>query len=290
VSEETLLGDLQRLGIPGYEAKAYLALLSGARPMNGYEVAKASGVPRSTVYETLTKLVRRGIAFEVRSNGDQTQYLPLPGDALLARLRRHYEDAMSDLESGLRDVTQPAQPSLIYHLEGSGAVFERAHDLIRGARESIHVSGWPDHFHNLEASLRDAEARGVAIWIQGWGGPDIDVGTVYKNPLTKPNTPHDRTEWILNRLGSQLLIVVGDRRAVLTASTNEHGVLGVYTDDPAVVQLGLEAIVHYIACDAMISAMGPQEFLKFWEADEALLRLGAGLSPGPPPGATRRPR
>ena len=46
--EETL-AQLQRVGIPGYEAKAYIALLQAGQPMNGYEVAKASGVPRSTV-------------------------------------------------------------------------------------------------------------------------------------------------------------------------------------------------------------------------------------------------
>ena len=49
----------------GYESKAYLALLAHGAQMNGYEVAKASGVPRSTVYESLSKLVVRGAAFEL---------------------------------------------------------------------------------------------------------------------------------------------------------------------------------------------------------------------------------
>ena len=40
--------------------------VAAGTPLNGYEVAKRSGVPRSTVYETLAKLVGRGAAYEVR--------------------------------------------------------------------------------------------------------------------------------------------------------------------------------------------------------------------------------
>ena len=69
VSSEQAQELLKGAGLSGYEAKAYLALLAGGEPMNGYEVAKASGVPRSTVYETLGKLVARGAAFEVNGDG-----------------------------------------------------------------------------------------------------------------------------------------------------------------------------------------------------------------------------
>ena len=69
----------RRAGMPGYEAKAYLALLTAGEPMNGYEVAKVSGVPRSTVYETLGKLVARGAVFEVAAtNGRVSPTSPCP--------------------------------------------------------------------------------------------------------------------------------------------------------------------------------------------------------------------
>ena len=57
VSTDRALELLKDAGLSGYEGKAYLALLAAGEPLNGYEVAKASGVPRSTVYETLGKLV-----------------------------------------------------------------------------------------------------------------------------------------------------------------------------------------------------------------------------------------
>ena len=78
-----MVEELQRLGMSGYEAKAYVALVAAGGPLNGYEVAKRSGVPRSTVYETLAKLVGRGAAYEVRAGEDGVGYISLPPSALL---------------------------------------------------------------------------------------------------------------------------------------------------------------------------------------------------------------
>jgi sugar-specific transcriptional regulator TrmB len=277
---DEILGQLQRLGIPGYEAKAYLALLAAGKALNGYEVAKLSGVPRSTVYETLTKLVRRGAAFEVRGADDQTQYVPLPADAFLSRLRRGFDDTVEELERGLRSVTQPGEAHLIHHLQGFDAVLHRAQDVIEGARETVHVSAWPDHLQSLAPSLRAAEENHLDTWIHVWGGSDIDVGTVYTNPLTVPGSPLNRTDWLRSRIGFRLFVVVADRRAIVTAGSSETDIWGVYTDDPAVVLLGLEAIVHYIVSDVLIREMGPGKFVEFWEANPKLMRLATGEPAG----------
>lgn len=273
---DEILAQLQQLGIPGYEAKAYLALLGAGKALNGYEVAKLSGVPRSTVYETLTKLVRRGAAFEVRGADDQTQYVPLPADAFLSRLRRGFEDTVAQLDTSLRSVTQPGEAHLIHHLQGFEAVLQRAQDVAAAARDSIHVSAWPEHLEALAPILRDAEKNHVETWTHVWGGTGIDLGTVYSNPLTQPNSPLNRSEWVQSRVGFRLFVVVADRRAIVTAGSSAADIWGVFTDDPAVVLLGLEAIVHYIVSDVLIQEMGPEKFLTFWEGNPKLMRLATG--------------
>ena len=54
---------LQELGFSQYEAQAYIALLQ-KNPLNGYELAKASGIPRAQYLCRLTEAgrVRRGDA------------------------------------------------------------------------------------------------------------------------------------------------------------------------------------------------------------------------------------
>jgi sugar-specific transcriptional regulator TrmB len=283
---DAILAQLRRIGIPGYEAKAYIALLEAGRPMNGYEVAKASGVPRSTVYETLTKLVRRGIAFEVRPENGQIQYVALSAGALVSRLRRDFDESLDDLDRGLDELGQPTEAGLVLHLRGADALLKRAEDLIQHARDSLFISAWPEHFAELNNALQAADARGVNMWISAWGGANPDIGHVVANSLTTPGSPLDRTDWVLGRVGSRLVIVVADRRTVLTAGTTDRDSWGVVTDDPALVVLALETIVHYMVADVLISAIGPTEFLRMWEADAALMSLGTGTPQ--PHGRSRR--
>ncbi len=58
--EGRLVEELRRLlGLTGYEARAYLAVLRGARRPR--EVSEASGVPVQRVYDVLARLERRGL-------------------------------------------------------------------------------------------------------------------------------------------------------------------------------------------------------------------------------------
>ncbi len=68
---------LQQLGFSEYEARAYLALLQ-RNPLNGYELAKVSGIPRANVYAVLQKLDERGASTSIRRAGRGTRQLPRP--------------------------------------------------------------------------------------------------------------------------------------------------------------------------------------------------------------------
>ena len=104
MSQQSVIEELQHLGMSGYEAKAYVALVAAGTPLNGYEVAKHSGVPRSTVYETLGKLVGRGAAYEVRAGEASVGYISLPPNALLDRMRREFDRSIDTLRSALPEV------------------------------------------------------------------------------------------------------------------------------------------------------------------------------------------
>ena len=89
---------LQQIGMSGYEAKAYVALLGASTPMNGYEVAKASGVPRSTVYETLAKLVARGATSVVTNDDGTSRYVALESSRFVDGMRRDTSATLEGLD------------------------------------------------------------------------------------------------------------------------------------------------------------------------------------------------
>ncbi|MEB3851594.1 MAG: hypothetical protein LRS49_03290 [Desulfurococcales archaeon] len=95
------------LGLSGYEARAYLALLRLGRAQ-AREVAEESGVPQQRIYDVLRRLARRGLAVEERGT-----WRPLPpGEALRAEAERRLLEARkaaAALEELARELEQAAR-------------------------------------------------------------------------------------------------------------------------------------------------------------------------------------
>ncbi|WP_018655236.1 TrmB family transcriptional regulator [Actinomadura flavalba] len=265
---EDVLAHLQRLGMSGYEAKAYVALVAAGRPVNGYEVAKRSGVPRSTVYETLGKLVTRGAAFELRGAGDATDYLPLPPDALLDRLRREFDGSVGVLREALPAVAAAPEPHMIHNLRDGAALLARAGDVLAGARRDLFLSLWPQEAGRLGADVRAAAGRGVDVSLMtfGAGGGDLP-GDVHEHRYSAP-------EAVLQDLGYRLIVVVGDRREAVVGGFGDDGVAwGIYTADPAVALMAAEYVRQDIALQILAERVGAAELNRLFATDPGLLRL-----------------
>src|SRR4051794_14886946 len=81
---------LQQLGFSEYEARAYLALLQ-RNPLNGYELAKVSGLPRANIYAVLQRLEERGAAVRLDlPNG--IRYAPIAPTELTNRAATRFQD------------------------------------------------------------------------------------------------------------------------------------------------------------------------------------------------------
>lgn len=253
-----------------YEAKAYLALVSAGEPINGYEVAKRSGVPRSTVYETLGKLVARGAAFEV-AEGDGRTYLSLPPESLLRRIRTDVTATIDALSEALPSVTTAPPVHLVHNLQGRDAVVARAQDLIHEAGRDIYLSVWSDELVDLSGSLVAADARRVDISTLVFGDTDLAVGNVHTHAFSDPAT-------VLDRVGCRLLILAVDHAEVLVGGAVGDTMWGLYSEDPAVVLVAIEFIRHDIAFQAIVAELGPERAEELFGTDPTLRHLMTGRS------------
>jgi sugar-specific transcriptional regulator TrmB len=122
--EGALEARLRRLlGLSGYEARVYLALLRLGRAQPR-EVAREAGVPQQRVYDVLRSLEWRGLVWRA---GDSYAPTP-PKDALAAEAERRILEAKreaEELESLASDLSKLAAPSpgesvaLIHGLEAT---------------------------------------------------------------------------------------------------------------------------------------------------------------------------
>ena len=275
VSTEHALELLKEAGLSGYEAKAYVALLAAGEPMNGYEVAKASGVPRSTVYETLGKLVTRGAAFEVTEDGDAVSYVPLPSDALIGRLRRQTNDTIRGLEDVLPTVGAALSARVVQHLTGRDEVVTRAIDVIESAHRTLWLSIWPQESADFVAAVEDAVGRGVDVFTIAYGDVSPMPGRVYTHSHSSP-------EVVEERLGCRLSIVVADHEQATIGGITRDAVWGMWSDDRAVALLASEHVRHDIALQLTADHLDAAGLHDFWanNPDLEALRDASAMAMG----------
>src|SRR5689334_4648644 len=97
---------LQQLGFSEYEARAYLALLQ-RNPLNGYELAKVSGLPRANVYAVLQKLEERGAVVRLDMPSG-VRYAPVAPTELTQRIASRFQDVLSTTQQALEELATPA--------------------------------------------------------------------------------------------------------------------------------------------------------------------------------------
>lgn len=273
---DDIVEQLRGIGMSGYEAKVYVALVAAGEPLNGYELAKRSGVPRSTVYETVAKLVLRGSAFEVNVPESGTAYLPLPVESLLARLRRDVNESIDALATSLPLISAPKDAHLIQQVRGRQQVMNRAVDVIAGARTDLLVSIWPEEVGFVVDELKTAAARRVEVTTIVFGKADLlaGTGTVYEHRFSSP-------EVVLDRLGCRLFAFVADRTSVLTAGAVGNETWGMWCDDPAMALVVAEYIRHDMAIQSIFQRNTSKSLREYWTTAPDLDRLRAAVgSPG----------
>lgn len=267
---QDIVKQLQAVGFSGYEAKAYVALVSAGKPLNGYEVAKRAGVPRSTVYETLNKLVARSAAFEVQTEGQGVHYLPLQPATLFARVRDQTEAALESLQSLFEELAVDRSVHLTHTLHGREEILARCADAISSASREVLLLLSPEELADLRGVLGRAHRADVGVIMMYLGPPEDGVGRVFEHVLYSP-------EELRELLGCRLLVLVSDREHVVIAGMTEHRSWGVFTDDPAVVLLGLEFIRLDIKSQHVLGKLG-EEARRVWHEsgpDLTLFKVGS---------------
>ncbi len=249
---------LQRAGMSGYEAKAYVALLGATSPMNGYEVAKTSGVPRSTVYETLSKLVARGAASVVSNEDGTSRYVALESTRFVDGVRREMSSTLDGLGPVLAELSGRQDTSLVVHVNGRAQVRDRFIDVINKSEERCWLSVWPRGADELRATAAAAVVRGVELTSVVFGHDVEFPGQVIEHEYSDPKT-------VLEVMGCLFYVAVADQSEAIIGIRQKDTTWGVWSDDLSIVTLALQYVHHDVAMQLMgqrLAELGEPDFMK----------------------------
>jgi HTH-type transcriptional regulator, sugar sensing transcriptional regulator len=239
---------LQELGFSDYEARAYVALLQRS-PLNGYELAKASGLPRANVYSVLQKLEERGAVIR-HDSPSGVRYAPVPPAALTGRLGNRYQGILDAAQRSLDEVSRPAEHEYVWNARGYTVLLEQARELLEQATERLLVAIWPEEARALSGSLAQAEARGIEIitlcptaCVDECGGCR---GQIYRYRVMA----EQHMRW---------LVLVADGAELLAGEIGaDNDALAVHTQQRLLVDLASWYIRHSIALAAVVSDLDSQ--------------------------------
>ena len=80
---------LKNFGFSQYESKVYEVLVSSDQPMDVNMVVKYSSIPKTKIYEVLSRMIEKGMVMEAISE-KKKMYTALPLDMAIARLTAEF--------------------------------------------------------------------------------------------------------------------------------------------------------------------------------------------------------
>ncbi len=253
VNIDETLSRLSELGLAEYESKAYLALLRTS-PATAYEIAKASGVPSSKVYEALKRLNEKGIV-AVLDEGGRRRYTPLDPEELLGRYRASMNSVLNSLSADLADIRGGQDVSYIWNITGYDYLIDKAVRMISGAEKSILLSVWKDDFPAVEKPLKGAAKRKLNIAIVHFGVVKSALKQVFSHPIE---------DTLYQEKGGRVLAVVADSREVLIGTISEADkVEGAWSTNRGFVAVAEDYIKHDIYITKIVGRFDHRLVKKF---------------------------
>ncbi|MBZ0157345.1 MAG: hypothetical protein K8I29_14185 [Alphaproteobacteria bacterium] len=227
---------LMEIGFSEYEARTYVALLMH-NPATAYELARASGIPSSKIYQVLTKLLERGVVSSLGEEGTK-RYIPMDPEEYIEGHRSRTEATLKSLKQEFAAVGKEAEVSYIWNISDYTYLMDKAGRMIREARKTILLSVWPEEAAALEPSLKTAARKRVPIASVHFGAPVIGTGQVFQHPIE---------DTLYAEKGGRGLVLVVDSKEVLMGTLFEdERVEGAWSMNRGFVALAEDYIKHDI--------------------------------------------
>ncbi|TAN30945.1 MAG: hypothetical protein EPN31_01030 [Castellaniella sp.] len=235
---------LQQLGFSEYEARAYGALV-GAGELNGYGLAKKSGIPRANVYAVAEKLLARGALLRVEHESGQ-RYVAVAPEQLLRKLATEHKQALDAAQHTLTQGLTRHEPAPVFNLRGN-ELLAKAADIIDDCHDSLLVAIQPADASALAQAMHRASDRNVRITtlcLQACEGVCGGCqGSVHRYALARGGS----LRW---------LVLVADQQIALVGQVGDNSAEGMTTRQQLVVELAADFIRQNLGLAAICQSLG----------------------------------
>ncbi len=149
---------LTQFNITRQEATIYLTLLSEGE-LNGYEVAKITGISRSNTYTSLAALVEKGVAYIVE--GPVTKYTPVPVEEFCDNKIRKLKETKEYLMESIPEKREDAEGYVT--IKGKVQILNKMRNMVSGAKERVYISVSKQVLDEILDEVKGAVKKGIKV-------------------------------------------------------------------------------------------------------------------------------
>lgn len=222
---------LIKVGFSLNEAKVYVTLLQN-KALNGYEIAKLSGVSRSLVYDVIERLLNKG--FIIKSEGAVNYYVALDYNKALEKIDNENRKNLLNAEANLKLLSKKDNDNeFIFNIRGFDKFIEKAKEKIKLAKKEISLSIWKQDFAFLRDDLSKALRRGVKVYIFSFEDIILDNAEIFTYKVKDASNlfPYRRISLIIDNNDTFIGENIGDKS------------VSIYTKNQAISSLAIDEIV-----------------------------------------------
>ncbi|NCD33172.1 MAG: TrmB family transcriptional regulator [Spartobacteria bacterium] len=226
-----LTKNLETLGFTKTEALVYVTLVKHVQ-LNGSQVAKLTGMSRSTIYSALNNLYVKGHV--VLASGETSTYLPKDPEVLIEQLKTEFTRSADALKEELSHFKVPGTPQEYYNIKGySNFLLKTKEMLLKAEKEVLINSCYEPGLFKEELDI--IAARGVRIILFTFA--DIDVNGLpleffHKSPIA--------TTVAADNL--RFMLVIDMKSSLIAGNYNGREMVGTFTENPLLTDIVSEHI------------------------------------------------
>lgn len=249
---------LQKFGFSQYESKVFEVLVSSEEPMDAATIVKHSSVPKSKIYEVISRLTEKGVVMDSVSEKKKL-YMALPLPLVIQKLTAEFQENVQQLQKN--SVKRTFYDERVWSLKVNSSIQAHSKQLVQEAKQSIRVSAWKNDFLEYLPFLEEKEKQGVDVEALVVGKVDAQLSKLH---MLIPAKEHQSLE--------QFRLLIVDDSEVLFAGMENGSWQALKTKSRPFIKVFTEFFYH----DAALAKINEKHFhllMKDEEIRSILMKL-----------------
>jgi sugar-specific transcriptional regulator TrmB len=225
---------LQKFGFSQYESKVFEVLASSSEPMDATNIVKYSGVPKSKIYEVISRMIEKGMVLDSVSEKKKL-YTALPLPLVIEKLTTEFQDNVEQMKNN--SYKRTFYDEHVWSLKVDSSIRAQSKQLVQDAKKSVRVSAWRDDMEEYLPLLQEKEASdGVDVEILVVGELETNLSKVQ---TLIPAKEHQSLE--------RFRLIIVDDKEVIFAGMENHSWQALKTMSKPFIKVFTEFFYHDVA-------------------------------------------